>query len=104
MPDREAAAKAEALLKEMMAARDSIGGTIDCEITGLPVGLGETVFEKLDANLAKAMMSIGAVKGVRSVTVSARRLPMVLKIMTLSIWKTAAWQKRQITPAVPSAA
>lgn len=64
MPDREAAAKAEALLKEMMAARDSIGGTIDCEITGLPVGLGETVFEKLDANLAKAMMSIGAVKGV----------------------------------------
>ena len=64
MPDAEAAAKAEALLKEMMAAKDSIGGTIDCEITGLPAGLGEPVFEKLDANLAKAMMSIGAVKGV----------------------------------------
>lgn len=64
MPDKEAAVRAEALLKEMMAAKDSIGGTIDCEITGLPVGLGETVFEKLDANLAKAMMSIGAVKGV----------------------------------------
>jgi chorismate synthase len=64
MPDAEAALRAEQLLKEMMAAKDSTGGTIDCEITGLPAGIGEPVFEKLDANLAKAMMSIGAVKGV----------------------------------------
>ena len=64
MPDAEAASKAEILLKEMMAAKDSIGGTVDCEITGLPTGLGEPVFEKLDAKLAKAMVSIGAVKGV----------------------------------------
>lgn len=64
MPDREAAEKAEALLKEMMANKDSIGGTIDCIITGVPAGIGDPVFEKLDANLAKAMMSIGSVKGV----------------------------------------
>lgn len=64
MPDAKAAAKTEDLLREMMAAKDSIGGTVDCEITGLPAGLGEPVFEKLDANLAKAMVSIGAVKGV----------------------------------------
>ena len=64
MPDAAAALKAEALLKEMMAARDSIGGIVDCEVTGLPAGIGDPVFEKLDANLAKAMMSIGAVKGV----------------------------------------
>lgn len=43
---------------------NSVGGTIQCSITGMPVGIGDTVFEKLDANLAKAMMSIGAVKAV----------------------------------------
>lgn len=43
---------------------NSLGGIIECRASGLPVGLGEPVFDKLDANLAKAMMSIGAVKGV----------------------------------------
>ncbi len=43
---------------------DSLGGVIECRATGLPAGLGEPVFDKLDADLAKAMMSIGAVKGV----------------------------------------
>lgn len=64
MPDAKAAVQAEELLRQMMANKDSIGGTIDCEITGLPAGLGDPVFEKLDANLAKAIMSVGAVKGV----------------------------------------
>ena len=64
MPDKEAALQAEQLLQEMMANKDSVGGTIDCEITGLPSGIGDPVFEKLDANLAKAIMSIGSVKGV----------------------------------------
>ena len=45
-------------------ANDSIGGTIECIVKGCPVGLGEPVFDKLDAELAKALMSIGAVKGV----------------------------------------
>ena len=43
---------------------DSIGGTVECRAYGLPAGLGETVFDKLDARLAAAVMSIGAVKGV----------------------------------------
>ena len=64
MPDAKAATRAEELLRQMMMDKNSIGGTIDCEITGLPAGLGDPVFEKLDANLAKAIMSVGAVKGV----------------------------------------
>ena len=63
MPDREAALRAEAYLEETMKNGDSAGGVVECVITGLPVGIGEPVFEKLDANLAKAMLSIGAVKG-----------------------------------------
>lgn len=63
MPDPEAAKRAEAYLEERMAQCDSSGGVVECVIAGLPVGLGEPVFEKLDANLAKAMLSIGAVKG-----------------------------------------
>ena len=64
MPDASAAKEAEILLQEMMANKDSIGGIIHCEVTGVPAGIGDPVFEKLDANLAKAMMSIGSVKGV----------------------------------------
>ncbi|MGL4791772.1 MAG: chorismate synthase, partial [Anaerotignaceae bacterium] len=63
MPDKETALKCEAFLQECMKNHDSAGGTIDCVIKGLPCGIGETVFDKLDANLAKAMFSIGAVKG-----------------------------------------
>ena len=63
MPDEEAAEKAEAYLKELQAKGDSAGGIIECVVTGLPAGIGEPVFEKLDANLAKAILSIGAVKG-----------------------------------------
>lgn len=43
---------------------DSCGGIVDCVITGVPAGLGEPVFDKLDAELAKAIMSIGAIKGI----------------------------------------
>ena len=43
---------------------DSAGGIIECQVTGLPAGLGEPVFNKLDAELAKAVISIGAVKGI----------------------------------------
>ena len=64
MPDKDAAAKAGKLLKEKMADMDSAGGIIECIVDGMPAGIGEPVFEKLDANLSKAIMSIGAVKGV----------------------------------------
>ena len=63
MPDARAAAQAEARLEEVMAGKDSCGGVVECIIHGMPAGAGEPVFEKLDANLAKAMLSIGAVKG-----------------------------------------
>ena len=51
-------------IEECKARLDSVGGSIECKVTGMPVGIGDPVFEKLDANLAKAMMSIGAVKAV----------------------------------------
>ncbi len=63
MPDKAAAAEAESYLEDMMQRRDSCGGVVECVIRGLPVGVGEPVFDKLDAALGKAVMSIGAVKG-----------------------------------------
>lgn len=63
MPDHSTAKKAAQYLKEQMEQGDSVGGTIACTISGLPAGIGAPVFEKLDANLAKAIFSIGAVKG-----------------------------------------
>lgn len=64
MPDAAAAAEAERYLDGMMEACDSAGGVVECVVRGLPAGIGEPVFEKLDARLAHAVMSIGAVKGV----------------------------------------
>lgn len=63
MPDATAAAEASAYLEKLIAEKNSCGGIIYCEANGLPVGLGEPVFDKIDANLAKAMFSIGSVKG-----------------------------------------
>lgn len=62
MPDKETSLKAEAYLKQCMENLDSAGGIIACRVSNMPAGVGEPVFEKLDANLAKAIMSIGAVK------------------------------------------
>lgn len=63
MPDKYAAEKAGAYLDECMKNHNSSGGMIECIVKNLPAGLGDPVFEKLNANLAKAVMSIGAVKG-----------------------------------------
>ncbi|MGI6054719.1 MAG: chorismate synthase [Clostridium sp.] len=63
MPDAVGAREAETYLEEMMAKKDSAGGIVECRIQGLPAGIGEPVFDKLSANLAKAICSIGAVKG-----------------------------------------
>ena len=62
MPDYIASKKAENYLKECMENYDSVGGVIECRVEGLPTGIGDPVFEKLDANLAKALVSIGSVK------------------------------------------
>lgn len=64
MPDMQASKRAEELLKEKMAKKDSVGGIVECVIKNMKTGIGEPVFDKLDASLAKAVMSIGAVKGV----------------------------------------
>lgn len=63
MPDADAASEAEAFIAEQMKKQDSCGGIIECRIHGMPAGIGDPVFEKLNANLAKAICSIGAVKG-----------------------------------------
>lgn len=64
MPDTKAAEAAGAYLEECMKNQDSAGGIIECRIKNVPAGLGNPVFEKLDAVLAEAVMSIGAVKAV----------------------------------------
>ena len=63
MPDAEAALLAQAHLDACRKRQDSCGGIVECVIRGMPVGVGEPCFEKLSANLAKAVCSIGAVKG-----------------------------------------
>ena len=62
MPDADAAAEASAYLLHCMKEQNSSGGIVECIVNGLPTGLGDPVFEKLDANLGKAILSIGAVK------------------------------------------
>jgi chorismate synthase len=64
MPDAKAAEKAGEYVIQMTKEHDSVGGCVEAVVKGVPAGLGDTVFEKLDANLAKAVMSIGAVKCV----------------------------------------
>lgn len=64
MPDAEAAAKAQDYLDTCRENQDSAGSVVECIIQNCPPGIGDPVFEKLDANLAKAVMSMGAVKAV----------------------------------------
>lgn len=64
MPDLATSAQAEEYLTQKMKEHDSVGGTIECVISGMPAGIGEPVFGKLDALLAGNLFSIGAVKGV----------------------------------------
>ncbi len=63
MPDAVSAGLAEAHLDACREQQDSCGGVVECVIQGLPAGIGEPCFDKLNANLAKAICSIGAVKG-----------------------------------------
>ena len=63
MPDEKAAAQVEEYAMKQIEQGDSIGGIIECVIDGMMPGIGEPVFDKLDAKLAQAVFSIGAVKG-----------------------------------------
>lgn len=62
-PDLETADKMIQLIDDTRKQQDTIGGIVSCVITGVPAGLGEPVFDKLHAELGKAMLSINAVKG-----------------------------------------
>ena len=62
-PEPVTAAQMERLIEGLMEEGDTIGGVISCHISGCPAGLGEPVFDKLHAELGKAMLSINAVKG-----------------------------------------
>jgi len=62
-PEQETADKMIAYIKQLKQEGDSIGGIISCIIKGVPVGLGEPVFDKLQARLAQAMLSINATHG-----------------------------------------
>lgn len=64
MPDSAASVKAQAYLDDCIASQDSAGGVIECRVNGVPAGVGDPVFGKLDAALSAAIMSIGAVKAV----------------------------------------
>lgn len=64
MPDRNCYENAKQYLEKLVTEGDSIGSTVECIISNVPKGLGDPVFDKLDANLSKAVMSIGAVKAV----------------------------------------
>ena len=62
--DEQASERMEEALRKARQEEDSVGGIVEARVEGCPAGLGEPVFDKLDADLAKAVMSIGAVKGV----------------------------------------
>lgn len=62
-PDMSMAAKMESYIKEVRKAGDTVGGVVSAVITGCPAGLGEPAFDKLHADLGKAMLSINACKG-----------------------------------------
>ncbi len=61
-PDPAAAARMIERIKEVRSAGDSVGGLVECRVRGLPAGLGEPVFDRLEADLAKAMLSLPATK------------------------------------------
>ena len=62
-PDEATAIKMEELIRDIRKQGDTVGGTITCVLQNVPLGLGEPVFDKLHADLGKAMLSINAVKG-----------------------------------------
>lgn len=62
--DADAAAEMIRRVKAAREQNDSVGGVVECRVSGVDAGLGDPVFDKLDAELAKAMLSIGATKGI----------------------------------------
>jgi chorismate synthase len=65
-PDTDAVTQMHAVLKDARRSGDTVGGVVRCVVTGVPAGWGEPVFDKLEARLAAAMLSIPAAKGFES--------------------------------------
>lgn len=63
-PDNAAAERMAERIEQYRLNKDSVGGIVACRISGIPAGIGEPVFGKLDAELSRAMLSIGAIKGI----------------------------------------
>ncbi|MCF7943910.1 MAG: chorismate synthase [Spirochaetia bacterium] len=63
-PDKDAVPEMEKAIQEAVDKKNSVGGIVSCICEGVPVGLGDPVFNKLDALIAHAMLSIGSVKGI----------------------------------------
>ena len=63
-PDPDLSRKMEELILSVKKEGDTVGGNVGCIVTGMPVGLGQPIFSKLDAELSKAMISIPAAKGI----------------------------------------
>ena len=103
MPDNATASKAGEYISSLMAECDSCGGIIECVAEGLPAGLGEPVFDKLDALLAHAVMSVGAVKGVEIGDGFAASASTGSKITTRFSWRMVRSSKKPTTPAEHSA-
>lgn len=62
-PDENSLPELQIFLQKLKEAKDSVGGLVEIQIDNIPAGLGDPVFEKLEANLAQAIMSIGAIRG-----------------------------------------
>ena len=62
--DATAAAEMQTVIERLKERQDSAGGIVECRMSGVSPGLGEPVFDKMDAELARAMLSIGAIKGI----------------------------------------
>ena len=100
MPDAHAAKEAQTFLDCCIAQQDSSGGIIECVITGVPAGIGDPVFDKLDASLAKAIFSIGAVKGFEiGDGFSAARSQVLSTMMHLLPMQPVISPRPPITPA-----
>ena len=83
----------------MMEKKDSVGSMVEYIITGVPAGVGEPVFDKLDAKLAQAVMSIGAVKAIEIGDGTAVVSSIGSDTTTTSIWMATLSKSVQTTLA-----
>jgi hypothetical protein len=98
-PDEAAAEKILRAIEQARADGDSLGGIIECAIRGAPLGLGEPVFDKLEADLAKAMLSLPATKGFEIGSGFGAAAMKGLSTTMLSRFAKAAFARRRIVPA-----